>query len=269
MVSVGPRAVGPVAGSAVTDGAPGVASVMTRDAGQLTSFDLRGGFDAYSAGLSRNERSNHRRSLNKLLRVPGFHIEIVGAADVDVRFNEFVRMHQTQWKLDGRQGHFGDWPRALDFHRQLSDAFASSGRLRLVRLAAGDTSVAYYYCIRFGRRLVWRLSARHADSAWDAYALGRVGLLETLRVAAEEGVDEVDAGVGHYEYKRRLSGIETPLQSEMYVRDSRRSRISVRLAGTVSDLVNLLYYRAWYVRIRPRMLGKGRPLWPYWIRTRF
>ena len=52
---------------------------------------------------------------------------------------------------------------------------------------------------------------------------------------------------------------------------SRAARFQLGL--TQADLIHLLYYRVWFLKLAPRLrqkLGlKPRPLWRLWIRSRF
>ena len=171
------------------------------------------GFDAYLGGLSKNQRSNYRRNVNKLGKAFEFQVDVVREGpELEREFEAFVEMHQAQWKAVGKLGHFGDWPRSREFTRDLVDTLAGTGRapdpagrrrrgrLVLLLLRADGT----YY---------WRLPARLTGEEWDQFALGRVGLLKMIEVAAAEGATAIEAGTGAYEYKEKLNADTLPLCS--------------------------------------------------------
>jgi CelD/BcsL family acetyltransferase involved in cellulose biosynthesis len=183
-------------------------------------------------------------------------------------FDAFVEMHQAQWRAVDKLGHYGDWPQSLEFTRDLLEALAPAGRVRLIRLLADDEVVSYYFCFELNGTYYWRLPARLVGEEWDRFALGRVGLLKMLEVASAEGATAIEAGSGRYGYKEQLNAETLPLYSVVLRRRGLASRCRARLALALGDLLSLAYYRAWYLRVAPR-LGIGRPLWRSWIRHRF
>jgi CelD/BcsL family acetyltransferase involved in cellulose biosynthesis len=243
--------------------------VRDRESGSHTLFEMPEGFDAYFQGLSKNQRSNYRRNVNKLAKAFDFRVDVVrDGPTLEREFDAFVEMHQAQWRAVDRLGHYGDWPQSLEFTRDLLEALAPAGRVRLIRLLADDEVVSYYFCFELNGTYYWRLPARLVGEEWDRFALGRVGLLKMLEVASAEGATAIEAGSGRYGYKEQLNAETLPLYSVVLRRRGLASRCRARLALALGDLLSLAYYRAWYLRVAPR-LGIGRPLWRSWIRHRF
>jgi CelD/BcsL family acetyltransferase involved in cellulose biosynthesis len=268
--------VGPISGAAPSlDGirraAAGARTVRDRESGSHTLFELPEGFDAYMQGLSKNQRSNYRRNVNKLGKAFEFEVDVVrGGPELEREFEAFVEMHQAQWQADNRLGHFGDWPGSLEFTRDLVRTLARTDRVRLVRLIADGEVVSYYFCFELRGTYYWRLPARLVGERWDQFALGRVGLLKMLEVAAAEGATAIEAGSGRYEYKEKLNARSLPLHSiALGRRNGVASSLRARSALALGDTLNLAYYRLWFSRVAPALGMPLRPLWRSWIRTRF
>jgi hypothetical protein len=95
-----------------------------------------------------------------------------------------------------------------------------------------------------------------------------VSLAEMFRVVLEDGRTMVEGGPGHYEYKRRLGAEEHPLRRVVIGGRSPAGRRRTALLLRWADLVHLVYYRGWFLKLAPRLGRPGRPLWRAWIRTR-
>jgi CelD/BcsL family acetyltransferase involved in cellulose biosynthesis len=244
--------------------------IRDREAGAHTVFRMPDGFDAYLAGLSKNSRSNYRRNSNKLAKAFDFQVDVVrDGPELERELEAFVAMHQAQWQAVGKLGHFGDWPGSREFTRDLVDTLARRDGVRLIRLVADGEVVSYYFCFERDGTYYWRLPARLTGEEWDQFALGRVGLLKMIEVAAAEGATAIEAGTGRYEYKEKLNADTLPLCSIVLCRRGLASRLRARAALLMGDALDLAYYRLWFSRVAPSLGIPLRPLWRSWIRTRF
>ena len=115
----------------------------------------------------------------------------------------------------------------------------------------------------------WRLPARLNGEQWDRFALGRVGLMKMIEVAAAEGATAIEAGTGRYEYKEKLNAKTLPLHSVVLCRRGLAPRLRARLTLAHGDILDFAYYRLWFNRVAPRIGILRRPLWRSWIRRRF
>jgi hypothetical protein len=241
-----------------------------RASGVCTRFDLPDSFEAYLASLGKMERSNLRRNMNKLARMPGHRARVITEPDeAQSAFEEFARMHTEQWRAEGRSGHFGDWPGSLDFARELVRTLSPMGRVAFVSLEVHGETACSYWCLLFGDRCYWRLPARRVGDRWDQLALGRVGLVTMLREMIDRGICCVDGGPGHYDYKLSHGGTEHRLTSFLFVRESRGSRLKTRAFRSFADALHYVYYRAWRLKVAPAIGVRSGPLNQWWIRTRF
>jgi CelD/BcsL family acetyltransferase involved in cellulose biosynthesis len=240
-----------------------------RDVGASTVFEMRDGFDAYLKSLSKNQRSNYKRNVNKLNNAFNFSVDVVSdAATLEHEFGAFVEMHQAQWHAVNKLGHFGDWPGSREFMRDLVEELVGTDQVRLIRLLADQRVVTYYFCFKRGDTFYWRLPAR-LTGEWDQFGLGRVGLMKMIEVAASEGATAIEAGNGRYAYKDKLNATSLVLHSLSVGRRGISSGFRARVTLALGDLLHLAYYKVWFQRVAPRLPLRRGPLWRSWIRRRF
>lgn len=244
--------------------------VRDREHGSHTAFELPDGFDAYLGGLSKNQRSNYKRNVNKLSKAFRFDVDVLSSpAELESEFDAFIDMHQAQWQAVNKLGHFGDWPGSRGFALDLVRELARSDQVRLIRLLADGQVVSYYWCFVAGATYYWRLPARVHGKSWDQFSLGRVGLMKMMEVAAAEGVTSIEAGTGRYEYKEKLNATTLPLRSIVVARRGWAARARARAALAYADLLHLAFYRVWFLRVAPRAKFLRTSLWRSWIRRQF
>jgi CelD/BcsL family acetyltransferase involved in cellulose biosynthesis len=237
--------------------------------GPHSSFDLPDTFDKYLGSLPKRQRQNFKRDVSLLSR--NFEVGHQVKSDQHVtgaEFDAFAKMHEEQWRRDGKLGHFGDWPDSLEFNRELCKCMAALGRLRIYSLLANGKTVSCQYGFVFGKKLAWRLPARAPEPDWDRYGLGRLGLVRMLESAIGEGVRHIEAGLGHYDYKVQLGAREFDARSILVVSRRLRSRIRAKIFVAIAWGLHLSYYRMWFLRLSVRLGLKRRPLWKTWIRLR-
>lgn len=234
-----------------------------------TTFPLPKKFDEYIQSLNKRQRGNLRRDLNLIDKSFQMTQDVIQDDAVAIsEFEKFVQMHTKQWELEGKLGHYHDWPQGLEFNTKLVIRQAGKGRLRLIRLMADGKVVSYQLCYAFGKRWHWRLPARLVGPDWDKFALGRIGLIKEIEMAIDEGVQEIEAGAGHYEYKLKLGGQELPLYSFVVAGKGLFRRWRILIFIELSNLLHFVYYKAWFNRLAPKLPFKRKPLWMLWIRTR-
>lgn len=234
-----------------------------------TLFHLPAQFDDYLQSLDKRQRGNYRRDMNLLNKDFRLATDVISERPpVANEFEDFVRMHEHQWKSENMMGQFGDWPRSIQFNRDLIQAQAKLERVRFYRLLADDTVVSSQYCFVFGKSNYWRLPARVVGNSWDKYGFGRIGLISMIEENIQEGIKVIEAGQGHYDYKNHLGGCEYSLLSVRLIANKKGARLRTFLLEQLSRALQLFYYRIWFCRIAPRLKYFQRPLWEWWIRTR-
>lgn len=234
-----------------------------------TVFHLPARFDEYLGALSKSERGNYRRDERRLAECGPITLRHYRAPDeVNTAFRRFVALHAEQWQRAGKLGHFRDWPKSLEFTRDLLRAFAVCGRAQISEIAVGAVTAAMELNLRLGDTSYWRLPARSTDPEWEKRGIGRVALVRQIQSLIGESVTRIEAGSGHYPYKLRLGGAEYPLHALLVARNRWWPRLKARVLGAYADVLNLAYYRIWFCRLAPRLPLPRCALWKSWIRTR-
>lgn len=245
------------------------AEADTRRYGEQMLIELPDGFDAYLNAVPRNERRGTQRRARKLEQEHGMATAVTGTnGDARDAFDRLVTLHQQQWTAIGQLGHFRDWPGATAFHRDMLAAQSRHGRCHFVELRSGDELLATQYEYRFGRRLHAVLAARTLDERWSHYSPGKLVHMASVENAIKAGCRVIDDMRGRYEYKERLGGAVSSLQSvSVYRRGALRS---ARIAAfrTIAWGVDVIYNKIWFCRIATRARLKKRPLWTWWIRSK-
>ena len=231
-------------------------------------FNVGTDFDEYMLSLPTKFRSELRRRMRNLSKDYKVEYRTVGGADAKNRFDSFVKMHQSQWSTDGRLGHFGDWPKSLEFNRSLVERLAPKDQVRFHEILGDGELLSSHYGFVLGQKGFARLTARKVDQEFSKLSLGNIANMKMLESFSEEGFCNIEAGPGHYSHKSSQGGVELSI-CHLVVSSS---KISSRLKGALilawADFLNFAYYRVWYLKLSPRFnLGK-RPLWRAWIRTR-
>ena len=92
--------------------------------------------------------------------------------------------------------------------------------------------------------------------------------MKMLESLINEGIQLVEAGPGHYDYKMSSGGEEFALRRLIVTRSSMFTRQKTLLFLLWSDLIDIIYYRIWFLKIAPKISFFKFPLWRTWIRTR-
>ena len=231
-------------------------------------FRLPESFEQYLKALQKQQRANYVRDFAQLSKRFQISHTVIDGQRAAEHFDQFVRMHDAQWHAVGRLGHFGDWPKSMAFNADLVRKLAEENRVRLYMLAANGEPISIQYTLVFGNTACWRLPARVAKSELEKFGLGRIGLIKMIEALIAEGVRTIEAGPGHYDYKTRHGGIELPLRRLVIARSSLLSGWKVRAALLWADVLNKIYYKAWFLKVATRSPRLQHPLWNKWIRTR-
>jgi CelD/BcsL family acetyltransferase involved in cellulose biosynthesis len=249
-----------------------VMTPLTVANGVHSVYYLPADMEEYFSSLRQSERKNRRKlELRMLKKECDTRVEVVSDPTLlSEAFEHFVEQHRQQWRAEGRTGHFGAWPHALDFHRALIRAQGEQGRLRFIRIVADEQVIASEYAFALGDRYHAELTSRAVDQKWDRFSLGPSSTVTMLAQGIAEGVRRVDSGLGHYDYKVRLGVKEHAALTFRIVGSSVRSRVRFALFAVLQRCVSLGYHKIWYRRIAPRLPPSlWRPQWRQWLRLDF
>jgi CelD/BcsL family acetyltransferase involved in cellulose biosynthesis len=238
-----------------------------------TAYELPANMAEYYQGLSKNERKRRKKFELRSLKneYPDARVESVGdPAMVLAEFDRFVEQHRKQWFVKGKLGHFGSWPRAMEFHRSVVAAQARLGRVRFFRIVADGQVVASKYLFVFGGRYYAELNARSMDPKWERFSLGPSGAVAVIEQGIAEGMKRIESGLEHYDHKARLGAKEYPAITVRVVHSRLRSRICFALFSLLRGCMSVGYHKLWYRRISPRLPRFfWRPQWRPWLRLDF
>jgi CelD/BcsL family acetyltransferase involved in cellulose biosynthesis len=245
-----------------------VASVETLGDSCNTYFDLPNTFDQYLKAIGKQQRGNLNRTLTQFSKAHRVAFDVVAQPDkLAAEFEGFCLLHRAQWRAEGKLGHFGDWPHAESFNRDLVRTLGAQGMVRFHRILADDQVVSSQYSFVFGGTNCWRLPARVFAPEWDRLSLGRMGLAKMIEASIAEGEHAVEGGRSHYAYKVQMGGREWPLRTLQFTRRGIGVSARVRVFRAVASLLNLAYCKVIMMRLAPRVPPLQRPLWRVWIRS--
>jgi CelD/BcsL family acetyltransferase involved in cellulose biosynthesis len=237
-----------------------------------TYFLLAGTWEEQLAGLSRNERKKIKRRCKALAKIlQNEHEDLISSfaaiENVDDMFDNFVNMHRQHWQKLGKSGHFGDWPDAFEFHKEMAKTQLEHNRLRLMMSRCGRQCLGYEYAYRFGDKYFAFLNARTDYNELSNLNIGTILFAEQVKKAINENVRYIDDMPGRYQYKVELGCKLFPVR-DIYVFNKKFIPwVRVLLFRVFSTVLNLCYYKIWFIKIAPRLSMNRGKLWKIWIRS--
>lgn len=233
--------------------------------GRHVVFDLPGDFASWMATLSKKRRSQFGRDLRALKDRYG--MAVTACRPDSAGFAGFAAFHGRQWQAQGRGGHFTDWPASLAFYCDLADRPSIEPPIWLHALAGPAGSLATQFALLAGPVAHWRLPARTTDPEAERLSIGKVGLILMIESLIGFGVRRIEAGRGDYGYKLSYGGESVAVHRLLICPAARTGRLRLMLAW--ADILNLAYYRLWFLKIAPLLarIRRPRPLWRAWIRS--
>ena len=239
--------------------------------GVHTVFHLPKTLDDFFDGMEKDERKKRKYEMRLLAKEQSITRDVVAAAGkVEAEFESFASLHASQWLDKGKLGHFGSWPRGLQYNLALVQAMAQLGRVRFVRILADEEVISSQFAFVFGDSWYWELPARVMERKWNRFSLGTTGFFCLAEEAIKEGKARIEGGISHYDYKQKLGGTEYGLELLRVVANRFGSKVRTRLFRWLRAGVQLVYYKVWYARLSPRLPALLRkPIWSFWLRLDF
>jgi CelD/BcsL family acetyltransferase involved in cellulose biosynthesis len=177
-------------------------------------IELRGGYDAYLAGLPGKLRQEQARKARKLVRDAG-DIELVQVPAEQVADELDGFLDQAAESFPEKAGFF----RRPDMHawfRALADEFVDDDVLRLHRLMVGGLPAAA--AVSLVQRDRWGLYNSSFDPALGSLAPGMVLVGLLIEQAASEGCRTFDLLRGDEPYKYRFGAVDQRLRRLTFAR---------------------------------------------------
>jgi hypothetical protein len=231
-------------------------------------FPVRENWDDQVAFLDRKQRTNARRAFREIeKRNVSVTSNVASDKNSEQVFEDFVKAHQNSWQKKGMPGHFGDWPRANEFHREVSKLQQKQNRLRLLQIFYNDECVDYEYIYKLGDKYCWFLNAR-SDAAYEAgLDFKWIAFRSKIELAISEGVKIIDGMRGVYDYKMHMGGEALPIRNLYIIPKKFPTFLRARLFQIMAWMLDILYYKIWCVRLGPKLGWKRGFLWKSWIKT--
>jgi CelD/BcsL family acetyltransferase involved in cellulose biosynthesis len=214
-------------------------------------LDLGPGWESvYRAKTDAKKRNLHSRRRRQLAALGSLEVRVARTGDeLEAALGEAFRLHDLRWQ--GRPDHSSFGTEAG--RRFVAAAFRALGGQdvpRVVTLSLDGRAIAFQSYLGFrGTMYLHRLAF---DPAFARYSPGLVNTLDTLAVAASEGIERVEFLGGGERYKLELADRFEPLYEAVGLARgpagraaaaARLVRIRLRLRLKRSRLANRVYYR--------------------------
>ena len=196
------------ASSALADASAGKLPFIERV--EAPVLDMPNGWDAaFNAKTTSKKRGNLRRSMGHLAEVGEVEF-VVGRTreELEPLLEDAFHLHELRWRGRPDGSTFGTEV-GQRFHRDAVKRLGDDGVLRLVLMRVAGRPAAFHYYFEIGPTMISnRLSF---DPALSRHSPGLLATLETIRVAAADGLTRVEFLGGPERYKLMLADRFEPL----------------------------------------------------------
>lgn len=178
-------------------------------------------FETFWNGLSKNLRSNLRRTQNKFKK-QGLTIHLVqNEEEINEAIRRLFELHQMRFAAKEAQTRFQFEQRGA-FHQEIAKTFLSKGWLQLYQIKDGPKLVGSLYCYKFGRSMMYVQGG--FDPQYHKFAPGNIIILRAITDAIQMGLQKFDFMRGNETYKYRWATDTVHLHQILYPL-SRKARI--------------------------------------------
>jgi CelD/BcsL family acetyltransferase involved in cellulose biosynthesis len=212
-----------------------------REASVAAYIPVQGGYDAYLAGLSSNERQKIRSRRRKLLEQQGIRYRAFEPDRCEPALGTLFALHERRAQQKEMDSSFRG-PVIEGFHRALFRRMPAEW-LWLRGLMHGEEIIGVFYGYRFGNRVFYYQLGYNPD--WSAQSAGAVLLQETIREAFEHGCSEYNFLQGGESFKSRWA----PQQRKLFHCDVFSTTWRARLSSATQRARELA--KVGWRRLRP------------------
>ena len=213
----------------------GGAKLRLVERGEAPVLDLEGSWeDVYRAKLSSKKRAQNRRRKRGLAKLGTIEVVVARTKDeLAPALEDAFVLHALRW--NGRpDGSDFATPAGRRFHRAALLALADSDVPRIVTLKVAGRPAAFHYFFALERRMyVHRMGF---DPAFAQFSPGWLNTLDTIALAAAEGLTRVEFLGGAERYKRELSDRFEPLYEGFGLAGSLRGAAAARTRVSAIEL---------------------------------
>lgn len=167
----------------------------------FSAFELPSDVDAYMAMLSRNQRSQLRRNVKRVMASGQMIVErCQDQSQLGKYLSTLYMLHLRRWEAKGSPGFVKRHPRQKDFYDQFAPIALKNGWLRIYVLKvdgiAKATQIGYVYQDTY-------FQLQEGFDPDFVSGIGNVLRMKVIEDCIAEGVREYDFLGGHSEHKRR------------------------------------------------------------------
>jgi CelD/BcsL family acetyltransferase involved in cellulose biosynthesis len=195
--------------------------------GEAPVLDLDGGWeDVHQAKLSSKKRAQNRRRKRNLAKQGTIEVVLARTPDeLAPALEDAFALHELRWNGRPDGSEFAT-PAGRRFHRAALLALADSDVPRIVTLKVAGRPAAFHYFFALEHRMyVHRMGF---DPALAQFSPGWLNTLDTIALAAAEGLTRVEFLGGAERYKRELSDRFEPLYEGFGLAGSLRGAAAAR-----------------------------------------
>ncbi len=220
--------------SAITDPAQNKLHVYGVRTGASPYLKLQGDCDAwYASRFSSRKRQQDRRRLRQIMKREGEIQRLSEPEAVRACFEEGLQVEALGWKGE-QSSAIKSQPQTLSFMRDVVARYADKGRVRLVSIRMEGVLAAFL--LGFVHRGTLYFHKTGFDPQFEAQSPGRAVLLESIRWAFEEGLDDYDFLGAPDSYKLQCSPTVRPHTTLFMYNSSARSQFFRQIKRTIAPL---------------------------------
>ena len=193
---------------------------------------LSGNYEGFFDRLPKNVRQDTRRQRKRLAEMGALAFVPVARESLKEDLDIFFRMHSERWRgIDSVTTFEIDGNRA--FYLKIAERLLRNGTLAFHKLMVGDQVAAMHFGYRNRDRFYYFKPT--FSMAFKRFSVGRILMLELIKLSYEEGFDIFDFMAGDEKYKYAFTVMETPLNRAFVFRNGIKgkalSRLRTMLAG--------------------------------------
>ncbi len=163
-----------------------------------------------------------RRKLERAGRVD--YKRVTEPEELDLAFDELIRLHTKRWKARGREGVFAS-SRFTDYHRRLARTLLPQGKLNLGLLSLDGVNIAAHYNLRHAGTEYFYQGGADVEHA-SKYSPGLIAHVYAIEAAILGGLNRYDFMKGGTDsYKTEFGCEESPMHDMRMFSRTMRGRL--------------------------------------------
>lgn len=189
----------------------------------------------YLSMINPKKRSQIRSSIRQYEKIGKIRVSTAeNMEDAYKIFDELIILHQKKWTERGKPGIFSN-KYIIDFHRNLISRRFASGEIQLIRVSAGDHTIACRYGFAYKGKVISYISGTNYELG-GSFNPGYISHYFAILHYAEKGYDRYKLLEGEDEHKIILSTDYI----QMHNIAVRKRNIAYKTERLIVNIMNLL-----------------------------